>query len=65
MNRKKALLFIALLEAMFFAIFTMLFMQGAIKLATFIAVILTFSVIANVYWWWPSVNFQMTDYEQK
>ena len=49
MNRKKALLFIALLEAMFFAIFTMLFiMQGAIKLATFIAVILTFSVIANV-----------------
>ena len=48
MNRKKALLFIALLEAMFFAIFTMLFMQGAITLAAFIAVILTFSVIANV-----------------
>ena len=48
MNRKKALLFIALLETMFFAIFTMLFLQGAIKLVTFIAVILTFSVIVNV-----------------
>lgn len=47
MNRKKALLFIALLEAMFFTIFTMLFTYGAIKLVTFIAVILTFSVVVN------------------
>ena len=47
MNRKKAILFIALLETLFFAIFTMLFMYGAIKLVTFIAVILTFSVIVN------------------
>ena len=49
MNRKKrAILFIALLEALFFAIFTMLYVDGAIKLITFASVIITFSVIVNI-----------------
>lgn len=47
MNRKKVILFNAMLEAMFFGIFTMLYIDGAIKLVTFIAVILTLSVIVN------------------
>jgi hypothetical protein len=47
-RRKQTLLFIAILEAMFFAIFTMLYLHGVIKFVTFASVIIIFSLIVNI-----------------
>lgn len=47
-RRKQTLLFIAILEAMFFAIFTMLYLHEVIKFVTFASVIIIFSLIVNI-----------------
>lgn len=48
MNRKKiALIVIMLLEALFFGIFTMLYVNGTIKLVAFAASVIVFSIVVN------------------
>jgi hypothetical protein len=47
-RRKQTLLFIAILEAMFFVFFTMLYLHGVIKFVTFASVIIIFSLIVNI-----------------
>lgn len=48
MNKKKiALIVIMLLEALFFGIFTMLYVNGTIKLVAFAASVIVFSIVVN------------------
>jgi hypothetical protein len=48
LNRKKAILFIAMLEALFFGIMVMLYLHGVMKMMTFVITIVTVSLIVNV-----------------
>lgn len=47
MNRKKALLLISAIEFLLLAIICVLFVEGVIKLATFIAIALVLGVVSS------------------